>query len=340
MRGLRTCSLSALKAIFFSFATLTLALGHSDMAHPTACCGRFHKPMQLDLSRINPASFVSVDLPARRAEISPPPPPSSPRLSRGQAELHASYMCPDWPLVQGHLHAESIYDKEHPLYQSIPIMNLELPDPLPEARSTFDFHSESCVSETNSTTQMGSRSQSCSSCSDTETGVSEKGSFVMTAPAPNSQDLDDLLNIRATEWPAYTTFSYPTGRKAHLPSPPRMIESPTMLQPTLRTRQNPNPYANRPGPSAIADPDIGSAPLFSSASHSASRPCTPTTPALPDLNERSFMDFDDSESEIRDKDWSKASSLSRLFDQKRKGHHRRGFGRSLSDVFSSFSCAK
>ncbi|MCJ1245604.1 hypothetical protein MMC30_002808 [Trapelia coarctata] len=310
------------------------------MARPVVCCDRLHKPTQLDLSRIDPASFVNIDLPTRRAEVSPPPPPSSPRFSTGQQGFDASDMSPDRPLVQVHSPAKLIYDKEHSrdsFYQSIPSMDLELPNPRADERSIFDCQSESCVSEINSTTQVDSWSQCCSSSSDTET---DKGPFVLPMPSQNSQDINDLSNVRSLEWPAYTTFSYPTDRRVSLPPSALMVGSHPMLPSTLRTRQKPNPPIHKRGPSVIAYSDIGSPPLQSYTSHSTSQPCTPMMPAYPDLNERSFMDFDDSESENRDRPATKASSLSRLFDQKRKGHRRRGFGRSISDVFSSFSCAK
>lgn len=312
------------------------------MAHPVACCDRLHKPTQLDLSRIDPASFVNIDLPTRRAEDLPPPPPSSPRFSTGQQGLDASDMSLDWPLGQGRWSTKLIYEKDHSIhsfYQSAPNKNLELHNPRTEERSVLDFQSESCVSDINSTTQVDSWSQGRSASSDSETISNDKGPFVMATPSQHSQDLDDLSNIRSLEWPAYTTFSYPTDHTVSLPSSALMVESPTMLPATLR-RQQPSFHLRKPSSSVMEHSDIGSPLLQSSASHSDSQPWTPLNPADPDINERSFMDFDDSESEIRDKPASKASSLSRLFDQKRKGHRRRGFGRSFSDVFSSFSCTK
>ena len=315
----------------------------SNMSSTAACYDRLRKPTQLDLSRIDPASFVNIDLPTRRVEVSPPPPPSSPRAPSGQQDLDASDIKPGWPLVQGHWPANPIYDTELSIcsfYQSSPSMSLQLPNPQCEERSVSDFQSESCVSEINSTAQVDLWSQCCSSSSEGDAALNNKGSSLMTTTYQHSQDLDDLSNIRGSEWPAQTTFSYPTERRVSLPSLPPKLESPVMLPSTLRARQTVTSHMTGPGPYTMTQSDAGFPPPHPFASQNVSHPCTSMTQAYPDLNEHSFMDFDDSESEVRGKHATKASSLSRLFDQKRKGHHRKGFGRSLSDVFSTFSCAK
>jgi len=313
------------------------------MSGITACRDRLHKPTELDLSRIDPASFVNMNLPTRKVEVSPPPPPSSPRVPSGLQGLDTSNKKPGWPLAHGHWPADLIYDTELSMcsfHRSSPSMSFQVPSPQCEERSVLDFQSESCVSEINSTTQVDSWSECCSSSSPGETAFNDKGSFLMTTPYQKSQDLDYLSNIRGLEWPAQTTFSYPTERRVSLPSLTPKIESPVMLPTTLRARQTLNSHVPGPGPCAITQSDTGLPPPHSFAGQSVSQPCTSMTPAYPDLNVQSFMDFDDSESEVRDNHATKASSLSRLFEQKRKGHHKRGFGRSLSDVFSSFSCAK
>lgn len=276
--------------------------GNFDMSRTAIRYDQLHKPLQLDLSCIDPASFVNIDLPTRRAKVTPPPPPSSPRLSTAQQRLDGE-------------------------------------------RSVFDFQTESCVSEINSATQVDSWSQCCSSSSKTATVfndrlIDEDGRFAINRLPGDCDDPDGLSNIRSQDWPAHTTFCYPVDLTPSLPFSALTIESPTVPPSALRTRQMPNSHPPVPNHFALPQSELDSPVPNLSVSPSASQPCSPMTPAYPDINEQSFMDMDDSEPEGREKRSTKASSFSRLFDQKRKSHRRRGFGRSLSEVFSSFSCAK
>ena len=293
---------------------------------------------QLDLTHIGPKSFESLDLPTRRRQIFPAAPPSSPRHSMVQQWPQYRNTTPVFPLFEDGW----ITQFTHPAQtitlstnQLTPVTDTQFPSPShDDQQTTYTCPSDCCACGANRSTQSDSWSQGCSSCSGEDTVMDERkrNDEGRSCGYGFSHNRRVSENAVLREPPAYHRSRSPLDLRM-----PR-VSSRLPPQPTIR-RSN----ASRCQPPAYDLPDLSantpppSYPLLSHPFHTAFQPST--APFL-DPNQCSFMIFDDSDTDTREKRGSKARSLSRCLDQKREGEAKRRFRHSISEVFSALSCSR